>query len=35
MHNWAGHWAGFAARRHRPDIGHNARRMTFVASRAD
>lgn len=27
--------AGFPARRHRPNIGHNARRMTFVASRAD
>jgi len=24
--------AGFAARRHRPNVGHNARRMTFVAT---
>jgi hypothetical protein len=25
------HRAGFSARRHRPNIGHNAKRMTFVA----
>lgn len=25
------HRAGFSARRHRPNIGHNTRRMTFVA----
>lgn len=26
--------AGFSARRHFPNLGHNARRMTFVATRA-
>jgi hypothetical protein len=26
--------AGFSARRHYPNMGHNARRMTFVATRA-
>jgi hypothetical protein len=26
--------SGFSARRHRPNIGHNQRRMTFVASPA-